>query len=120
MIAEGSDGLSQANHGGEGVMLGKDICFFIPLHLDPVIQEPKVAAWITDVTRGLDFKVLSPSGWFDDAHNNGNFIWTVPPAAAEVVVEQLGFIRLKRPNSMHLIIVPSNDGMMETTFESWH
>jgi hypothetical protein len=105
MIAEGSDGLSRADH-GEGVMLGKDIRTFIPLHLDPVVREPRVENWINDVTRGLDFTVLKPSGWFDDAHNDGNFVWTVPPAAGEVVVEQLGFIRLKRPSSMHMIVIP--------------
>jgi hypothetical protein len=105
MIAEGSDDLSRAFH-GTGVMLGKDIRFFIPLHLDPIVREPKVSDWLNDVTRGLNFKILVPSGWFDDAHNDGNFIWTVPPAAAEVVVEQLGFIRLKRPNSMHIIVIP--------------
>jgi hypothetical protein len=49
MIAEGADGLSRADH-GEGVMLGKDIRFYIPLHLDPVEREPKVADWIADVT----------------------------------------------------------------------
>jgi hypothetical protein len=32
MIAEGTDGLSRADH-GEGVMTGKDIKCFIPLHL---------------------------------------------------------------------------------------
>jgi hypothetical protein len=86
-------------------MLGIDICFFIPLHLDPGVREPKVLEWVEDVTRDLDFEVLSPSGWFHNTHNDGNFVWTVPPAAAEVVVEQLGFIRLKQPNLMHLIIV---------------
>ncbi len=105
MIAEGADGLSRAEH-GEGVMLGKDIRTYIPLHLDPLMREPKLGSWISDVTRGLDFTVLQPNGWFDDAHNEGNFVWTVPPAAAETNVEQLGFIRLKRPNSMHLLIVP--------------
>jgi hypothetical protein len=54
MIAEGTDGLSRADH-GEGVMLGSDIRTFIPLHLDPVVREAKVKAWIQDVTRGLDF-----------------------------------------------------------------
>jgi hypothetical protein len=72
---------------------------FYPIHFG-------VLEWIKEGTRDLDFTLLQPSGWFDDAHDNRNFVWTVPPAAAEVVVEQLGFIRLKRPNSMHLIIVP--------------
>jgi hypothetical protein len=53
----------------------------------------------------LIFQILKPSGWFDDAHSLGNFVWNVPPAAAEVVVEQLGFARLKRPEAMHMIVV---------------
>jgi hypothetical protein len=35
-IAEGMDGLSWTRH-REGVMLGKDIWTFIPLHLHPVV-----------------------------------------------------------------------------------
>jgi hypothetical protein len=97
--------LSRADH-GEGVILGKDIRFFIPLHLDPVVREPRVGDWLDDVTRGLNFETLMPKGWFSKAHKQGNFIWTFPPAAAEVVVEQLGFICLKRPNSMHIIVIP--------------
>ncbi len=49
MIAEGADGLLRTDH-GEGVMLGKDIRTYIPLHLDPVIREPKLGAWISDMT----------------------------------------------------------------------
>ncbi len=85
MIAEGTDGLSRADH-GEGVMLGRDIRCFIPLHLNPIERDPKVGSWLKDVTRGMKFKTLEPSGWFDDAHNPGNFLWNVPPAAAELVV----------------------------------
>jgi hypothetical protein len=44
MIAKGNDGLLQVDH-GEGAMLGKFICFFIPLHLDP-----KVSDWISNMT----------------------------------------------------------------------
>jgi hypothetical protein len=104
MIAEGTNGFSRADH-GEGVMLGQDICWYIPLHLNPIEREPKVGSWIADVTCKLNFKVLEPSGWFDDAHKSGNFVWVVPPAAAEVVVEQLGFACLKRPEAMHTIII---------------
>jgi hypothetical protein len=104
MIAEGSDGLSRADH-GEGVMLGRDIRFYIPLHLNPVERETKIKTWIDDVTHGLDFETLDPSGWFDDAHKFGNVVWNVPLAAG-VVVKQLGFACLKRPQAMHIIIVP--------------
>jgi hypothetical protein len=78
MVAEGADGLSRADH-GEGVMLRSKICCFIPLHLDPVAWEKKVGKWIEDITPGLNFKVLDPSGWFNDAHKFGNFVWNVPP-----------------------------------------
>jgi hypothetical protein len=105
MIEEGADSLSRADH-GQGVMLGQDVQDFTPLHLDPIAREAKVGEWVKDVNKGLDFKVLDPSGWFDDAHNFGNFVWNVPPAAKEVVVEQLVFARLKRPQGMHIIIVP--------------
>jgi hypothetical protein len=103
MIVEGTDGLSRADH-GEGVMTGENIKNYIPLHLTPTAREPKVSSWIEGVTRDLDFQVLDETGWFEEAHSSGNFVWSVPPAAVEVVVEQLGFARLKRPSSMHMIL----------------
>jgi hypothetical protein len=48
--------------------------YYIPLHLNPVAREGKVGEWIKDITRGLDFKVLDLPGWFDAAHNFGNFV----------------------------------------------
>jgi hypothetical protein len=41
MIAQGTDGLSRADH-SEGVMQGKDMRDFIPLHLSPTQREPEV------------------------------------------------------------------------------
>jgi hypothetical protein len=105
MIAQGTDGLSRANH-SEGVMKGTDMKVFIPLHLSPTTREPKVKDWFDEVTHDLNFDWLCPKGWFLDGHTQGNFIWTVPPTAAEVVVEQIGFARLKRPEAFHIILVP--------------
>jgi hypothetical protein len=105
MIAQGTDGLSRADH-SEGVMRGRDMRFYIPLHLSPIERAPQVKTWFDGVTKNLDFDWLSPEGWFTKAHTQGNFIWNIPPAAAEVVVEQLGFARLKRPEAFHIIIVP--------------
>jgi hypothetical protein len=51
---------------------------------------------------------LLPEGWFTDGHKSGTYVWTPTPAAADVVVvvEQLGQARQKRPESMHLVVVP--------------
>jgi hypothetical protein len=105
MIAQGTDGLSRADQ-SEGVMKGLDMRTFIPLHLNPTEREPKVKPWLDKVTKGQSFEWLTPEGWFSAVHGPGDFIWNVPPAAAEVVVEQLGFARMKRPEAMHIILVP--------------
>jgi hypothetical protein len=104
MIAQGTDGLSRADH-SEGVMQGKDMRAFIPLHLAPLEREPMVKEWFDGVTNDLTFEWLAPADWFTKGHTYGNFLWNIPPAAAEVVVEQLGFSRLKRPEAFHIIIV---------------
>jgi hypothetical protein len=94
MIAQGTDGLSRADH-SQGVMQGKPIQDFIPLHLDPYQQEPGIKPWLKRITAGLDPTFLSPKGWYTTGHGHGTFIWVTPPAAAKVVVEQLGWARLK-------------------------
>jgi hypothetical protein len=50
--------------------------------------------------------MLDPSGWFSTAHSQGNFVWTPPPTAAVVVMEQLSHARHKRPESLHIVVVP--------------
>ena len=49
---------------------------------------------------------LSPKGWFTDGRGMGNYVWTPPPAAADVVVEQLCLARHKRLQSVHMVVVP--------------
>jgi hypothetical protein len=105
MIAQGADGLSQADH-SKGVMQGKPMEDFISLHLSSTQREPAVKEWFDKVTQGLDFGWLSPKGSFTEAHTQGNFVWDIPPAAAEVVVEQLDFARLKRPSRFILFLFP--------------
>jgi hypothetical protein len=57
------------------------------------------------MTKGMQFERLSPEGWSTNGHGYGNFISAPPPAAAEVVVEQLEKAIMKSPHSMQLIIV---------------
>jgi hypothetical protein len=105
MIRQGSDGLSRADH-SQGVMTGASMESFIPLHQSALEQDTRLEKWLSDVTRGLGFQVLDPSGWFSTAHSQGNFIWIPPPAAADVVMEQLLHARHKRPESLHIVVVP--------------
>jgi hypothetical protein len=53
MIAQGTDGLSRADH-SEGVMQGNPMEHFIPLHLSPTQREGSVKDWFDKVTKGLD------------------------------------------------------------------
>jgi hypothetical protein len=105
MINKGTDGLSRADHSTE-VMMGHDITDWVPLNKGALTREPKLDRWLSQVTKGMNLERLSPEGWFTNGHGYGNFIWAPAPAAAEVVVEQLGKAIMKRPESMHLIIVP--------------
>jgi hypothetical protein len=105
MIAQGTDGLSLADH-STGVMTGCDITNWVPLNEGALFREPRLKTWLTQVTRGMIFCTLSPEGWFTEGHGYGNYIWAPPPAAADVVVEQLGKARMKRSESMHIIVVP--------------
>jgi hypothetical protein len=54
MIAQGTDGLSQADH-SEGVMQGNPMEDFIPLHLSLAQPEPSVKDWSDEVTQGWNF-----------------------------------------------------------------
>ena len=105
MIAQGTDGLSRADH-TQGVMLGQPIQAFVPLHQSPLDREPKLEGWLRTITDDLNPFLLSPEDWYTTGHSKGTFIWAPPPAAAEVVVEQLGRARLKRPEAMHIVVVP--------------
>jgi hypothetical protein len=86
MIAQGTDGLSRADH-LEGVMQGRSMMEYMPLHSDPLEREPRLKPFLESITQGLEAKCLSPEGSFDEGHGYGTYIWTAAPAAAEVVVE---------------------------------
>jgi hypothetical protein len=106
MIAQGTDGLSRADH-SEGVMKGTQrMEEFMPLHLDPLERSPALRELLAEVVRPIGGMFLTPEGWFTEGHGFGTYVWTPPPAAAEVVVEQLGRARQKRPESMHIVVVP--------------
>jgi hypothetical protein len=105
MILQGTDGISRGDH-AEGVMVGKPMLEFVPLNLNALERSPSLVDWVNTTLVPEGFLLLDPKGWFSDAHANGNFLWTPPPAAADAMVEQLGKARHKQPHCCHIIIVP--------------
>jgi hypothetical protein len=80
--------------------------FMPPLHLHPLERSPALRELLAGVVRPIGCTFLTPEGWFTEGHGFGTYVWTPPPAAAEVVVEQLGHARQKRPESMQIVVVP--------------
>jgi len=105
MIAQGKDGLSRGDH-STGVMTGKLITAFVPLHLGAFERSQELQSWTEFILSDCSPKFLTPEGWFDQTNCNGTFVWAPPPAAADVVVERFGIARHKRPNTLHLLLIP--------------
>ena len=106
-------------------MRGEDFLSFIPFHLSATEWEPKLIKWIYDLTQGEKHHAtfLTPDDWFERGHDidgwtcgsdtmwrpiikSGTFVWTPPPAACDVALEELRKARIKRHDSTHLILVP--------------
>jgi hypothetical protein len=58
-------------------------------------------------TKFLEPVFLEPEDWFLQGQGIGKLTWRPAPAAADIVVEQLGRACHKRPTSLHLIVAPS-------------
>ncbi|CAB9525841.1 unknown protein [Seminavis robusta] len=105
MIAQGTDGLSRGSH-GTGVMRGVDMISFVPLHQTCIERSPAFGEWFWDVVSGAKPTLLTPENWFENVLGHGAHVWFPPPAAADVVSERLRIARHKRPNSLHIVVVP--------------
>jgi hypothetical protein len=99
------DGLSRADH-STGVVTGRDILHWVSWNQGAFERSPGLENWMQNSLAGLGFETLTAEGWFTNIHKYGNHVWAPSPAACEVVVEQLGKARLKRPESAHLIVIP--------------
>jgi hypothetical protein len=123
MKDQGSDGLSRGNL-NVGVMAGKRMLDFVPIHLTALERCSKLKPWL-DTFVGAAAEYLDPEGWYTRGHDldednwewnsdglklptfrKGTFIWSPQPCAAETAVEELRRARHKRQKSKHLFIVP--------------
>lgn len=121
MIQQGTDGVSRGQL-KEGVCTGAPMLSFIPLHLGALERHPPLKTWLKSWL-GRTTEFLEPEGWFKRGQGTdggirgedgfwrpvekmGTFVWTPPPAAAKVALEELRKSVLKRPNSTHAVVVP--------------
>lgn len=130
MIAQGTDGLSRGNLTA-GVMTGKSMASFIPIHLNALERCDQLKPWLLSWL-GKKAEFLEPYDWSIRGHDivrgsfetnvdgvkmpkvkAGYFVWYPPPCLAEIAVEELRKARHKRTNSRHLFIVPR---LMQPTY----
>jgi hypothetical protein len=121
MVHQGTDGISRG-HLREGITVSEMMLDFCPWHLSALERSPHLLSWLKE-TFGRSLETLTPEGWFTRGHDHdghfedskgfsrlktrkGMFVWSPPPAAAEVAIEELRKARLKRRDSTHLFVVP--------------
>jgi hypothetical protein len=123
MKEQGSDGLSRGNL-NVGVMAGKRMIDFVPIHLTAFERSASLMPWL-DLFIGDSAEILEPKDWFRRGHDldesgweinsdgmklpkvrKGTYIWAPQPCAAETAIEELRRARHKRQISKHLFIVP--------------
>lgn len=123
MIAQGTDGLSWGDYAC-GVMRGLPLLLYVPLHLDAFTRSPLLLSWVQSWAPLPDLQPLSPEGWFWEGHGRISpmpaphvtqepssglplvYLWSPPPAAASVAVDELALSRLKRTHLLHIFICP--------------
>jgi hypothetical protein len=107
MITSGIDGLSRGDK-LEGVTRGESMAKFVPIHLDPFTRSPSLKDWVDswwDEGYGK-LKFMEPEDWFSDSMSKGNFLWNVAPAAGQIAIEQLCTHVHRRPESLHIVLIP--------------
>jgi hypothetical protein len=114
MIKLGIDAVSR----GElhlGALADATLAHVILLHLHPLEQSEGLIHWLSSWV--TSFNVASPDDWFYRAQEGGRYdtpsqpldpwIWSLPPAAALIALEELGNARLKCHDLLRgVILIP--------------
>jgi hypothetical protein len=105
MIAEGTDGLFHGNL-TERVMKGASMLCFVPLQLSALERSPQLKTWVKDWFGSEESTWLTPLGWHDEGEKQNQCIWVHPPVVANVAVELLTKSKHKRPDDVHVVLIP--------------
>ena len=121
MQAQGTDGVSRGSL-REGVAVGKEMITFCPWGKSALETSPSLKSWIHSWA-GNSSIILEPKDWYLRGHDinggsfdkkrfwyseysKGTYVWAPPPAAADACLEELRKARMKRKESMHIVIIP--------------
>lgn len=123
MMEQGTDGLSRGSL-LEGVMSGESMLEFVPLGDSALDRAVGLKEWLDSWWGGGLAAHLMPKDWFRRGHGvvggernedgiwfpkldlHGPCVWSPPPAAATVAVEELRKARHKRPSLPQLFVCP--------------
>jgi hypothetical protein len=125
MIAQGTDGLSRGCL-TDGVMIGKEMTSFVPLHLSATDRSDSLLPWLqygSGSESNQILELLSPEEWYEKGHDiaggipnsdgvwtptyrYGSFVWSPPPCVACQCLEELRRARHKRQRSTHVFVCP--------------
>jgi hypothetical protein len=110
MIWQGTDGLSRGDRNA-GVMAGEEMLSFVPLNRSAFNRSPMVKEWI-DHWGGPEnndrwpIHFLEPNDWPKSLITEATYVWSPPPAAADVAAEYMAQSIHKRPTSTHIFVCP--------------
>jgi hypothetical protein len=108
MIWSGVDGLSRGDHNA-GVMAGESMLSFVPLAQSADERSPDLLEWVrswAESHKSGPVKILTPTEWCDPHPSGRTYVWVPPPAAAAAAMEWLAQSIHKRPDSVHIVLVP--------------
>jgi hypothetical protein len=108
MKDQGTDGLSRGDLTG-GVMVGDRFLTHIPLNKTVLDRAVEFKAEFEKGFPGNSWKWLDYDGWFEEAFENdhGCYVWTLPPALADVAMEQMCEVKHVHPYTSHVFLCPA-------------
>ena len=107
MIAQGTDGLSRGDL-MTGVMAGSDMLLYVPLNKTVVQRQEGVVDWLMSCAHNVaGWRTLEARDKFDEAFEQGNFVWVPPPAIADVAVDQLCEACHIQTHTAHIFVCPA-------------